>query len=188
MKAFCLLFSAVMADGRSLDWVIAARRDKGHPDRGVPSCRFRVLQTRNEPGRMMMKVDPNSSDEQLINALAYTRWMAPIRDELIRRANNAGFGSDIYAYLRNPNQTTLKLVEDQSQPTLRAELTEILNSGWDFTGVNYPNEGREFCSEAGRVVSKREADLTPKQSVLLAVIRKHYRRWLVDTRMREGSV
>lgn len=116
---------------------------------------------------------------KLLFAITYSRQRQVLIKELIDHAKAAGFdaetlGSFAKAVGDGDGMPTTHL---KAIVTLREELTAILNSGWDFSGIWYPHEGKEFCSEKGNILDLTEDQLTEKQAALLAVIRKFYRRW-----------
>jgi hypothetical protein len=121
-------------------------------------------------------------------ALTYSRKRQELIDELVVAAAAAGYGAEalpefIASLVKDePAVVTSSsaAVVTSSTDTLREELTAIANSGWDFSGTYYPFESREFCTDEGDVIDLTEAQLSPQQRKMLAVIRNRYKRWLWD--------
>lgn len=116
--------------------------------------------------------------KDLIEALFYSRWIAPLLNEWDRRAKEAG-QEPIQFFLSQlgEKQATVAATTDIGNK-LGEELLGMLQSGWDFTGPIRPDEAREFCSPQGNIYELTEGELTEKQARFLALIRKFYRRWI----------
>jgi hypothetical protein len=62
--------------------------------------------------------------------------------------------------------------------TLRRELTAIMKSSYDFSGVFQPKRCKEFCTERGNVLSLKEKQLSMPQKRMLGLIRDRADRFL----------
>jgi hypothetical protein len=146
-----------------------------------------------------MKADRRPFDRvrlaECLNMLTITRKLAALVDELGEEAKAAGFdpGTQMLDFILdvvNREQTSKPNAYEASKPnpnhTLRARLTEILDSGWDFSDLYWPHEGMEFCSEDGNVLDLTEAELTEQQRKLLHVIEKFYKRWKYQQSKKES--
>lgn len=123
----------------------------------------------------------------LLHALSYSRKRARLIDELVAAAAGAGFEPpQLMEYIVKVSESPVVSIvanneinnNEETYVTLRKELTTIKNSGWDFFGCYFPEEGIEFCSEEGNILDLAESELTKQQAKFLAVIRKHYRRYI----------
>jgi hypothetical protein len=132
--------------------------------------------------------------KDLVNTLPITRHRAEVIDELVIRvtaiSKQEDFSEGLLALL-SAEKSIPKLVGvigSEPRKTLREELTAIVNSGWDYTGMHIPEEGREFCTEEGHVLDKTEDQLTEQQKRFLGTMRSKYRRWCYSLPQRVNRV
>jgi hypothetical protein len=129
----------------------------------------------------------------LLSAITYRAKRQSFIDELTIEARKAGFDpeTDMLGYVKHvlegekqfqklTDKKPLILVDEE--PTLRASLTEILNSGWDFSSMQDPEGAREMCSEDGDCLDSRLSELSDGQQRFIKAIKRYYRLWKENPR------
>ena len=133
------------------------------------------------------------SVKDLVQEIIYGRFAAPARNELMRRAKDAS--KDVYTIIGEDyfeGRLVLNLTSESKKPEkcartptgefLGAELKCILNSGWDFTGLNRPPEMvKDAISVEGGFYEMKEEELTEAQRKYLRTIRNIYSIWFFNS-------
>jgi len=131
----------------------------------------------------------------LLSAITYRAKRQMFIDELSMECRKAGFDpetnmlnyiegvvmeSDFDDTPKKPASVTNiaeAKTEAKVEPTLRESLTEILNSGWDFSSLYDPEGAREMCSEEGDCLDRRLSELSDGQQRFIKAIKRHHRIW-----------